>query len=64
MGHKNLFVFDGTCTYLILFLRENEDKEIDYHCKRGRDRINLLSMTPIREYDPFPIIDFLSRFSS
>ena len=50
--------FDGT--YLIQFLREKVNKEISYHCKRGRDQINLRSMTPIRVYNPFRIIDFFT----
>ena len=54
--------FDST--YLVFFIRKKINKEICYNCKRGRDRINLLSTTPIRVYDPFRIIDFLSRCSS
>lgn len=38
--------------------------EVVYDSKGVRDRINLLSMTPTGIYDPFHIIDFLSRFSS
>ena len=53
---------DGT--YSIHFLREKVDEEISYHCKRDRDRIIFLSMTPIRVYNPFCVIDFLSRFLS
>ena len=59
--HRSI-TFDGT--YLILFLREKVNKEVGYYCKRGRDRINLLSMTPVGVYNPFWIIDFLRRCSS
>ena len=59
IGYHGSISFDGT--YLIFFLRKKVNKEIGYNCKRGRDWINLLSTTPIRVYNPFCIIDFLSR---
>ena len=47
-----LYTLNGT--YLILFLREKANEEIGYNC-------NHLFMTPIKVYNPFCIIDFLSR---
>ena len=47
-------------TNLIPFLREKVNAEIGYNSKRGRDRINLPSMTSTGIYDPFRVIDLLS----
>ena len=51
-------------TDLAFLFQEKKDLEIGYNCNRGRDRINLFCMTPIREDGPFCIVDFLCRCSS
>ena len=60
--NHEFIVLDGF--YLTFFSNKKLKKKIGYDSKWGRERINLLSMTSFGVYDPFGIIDFLSRCSS